>query len=201
MARISKEQKQFKQPTKDIIFCEDTKSSAIYIDLMKQKFRKSIEIKACNGGSPLEDIRLAINIIKNERSPEYNNKFCIFDLDIIKSQQNELEECKKLAKANNIKLILCDPDFEYYTLLHFKEYTGNDKNTIKKEVLEYCNKQNLRGVKNSDKLYKKLVEDECEKLTNNKELNDTAFERNKKIYKLGHNKTNFYELIEFIKKR
>ena len=122
----------------NIIFCEDEKSSKMYLELLRQIYGKTnFRIEKCKtGGDYVNMINSSIKEIKRieiNENVEFTNKYIVVDLDKScedKTQKKKLEEFEKIEKKNNIEIIYCDPNFELYLLLHFELCCPNDTKTI-----------------------------------------------------------------------
>lgn len=77
------------------------------------------------GTDPVKIVTNTAKMAKREKI-SYNHgdmAISIFDLDLDRAKKSQLEEAKKIAKQNNIKIITSNPCFEVWYLEHF-EYTS-----------------------------------------------------------------------------
>lgn len=188
----------------NIIFCEDEKSSKMYLELLRQIYGKTnFRIEKCKtGGGYVNMINSSIKEIKRIETNEnvkFTNKYIVVDLDKScedKTQKKKLEEFKKIAKDNNIKVIYCDPNFEIYLLLHFECCCLENKDIINRKLIGYINKEFSKNITKIDDIKKDLSI--FRKICNDKNIINYAIQNNKNIFKNNNNRTNFYQLIETI---
>jgi len=116
-----------------LIVCEDAKASPDYfrklcLKLSIKTARVEVRGKEC-GSDPksvvdyANDIREKANT--NSGSDGYDETFCVIDID--KHSKKKLNDAKQKARDNDIKLIISNPCFEYWYVLHFKK-TGSAYN-------------------------------------------------------------------------
>jgi len=110
-----------------LIVCEGTKTEPQYFNAMKSKLHLiSLVVagKHCKS-EPDKIIKHAIELKKKaSESPDtkYEHVWCILDVEA-PNPHASLEKAISTAKANDIKLALSNPCFEYWYILHF-EKTG-----------------------------------------------------------------------------
>ena len=82
--------------------------------------------------------KLIVYANQNEiKTDEDNNKiYCIFDTDTSKEKNKQINEAMKIAKKNNIEIILSNPCFEDWLLCHFQYST---KELSNKEIINELN--------------------------------------------------------------
>ena len=173
---------------KVIIYTEDSKSSYTYLSELNKAKRSKFIIspihKQC-GGNPkklideaLKDYTSKIELIGADNIA----KCCVvFDLDINIAIEN-YQIAKNKAEKDNIEVYVFDPNFEYYHINHFKKCYKN----CNKELEKHYNKS-LDKIKSEVRLYTNLAQ--------NNVLMQNAI-NNCKVNK--DNRTNFYELMEFL---
>lgn len=192
---------------KYIIFCEDKKSSKIYLEELRRinNVNRKFDIKHVKtDGDYINMIKSIIKDVKNIK----NNKnisdfiekvFFVVDLDVSKqneTQSNKFKEMQKSAENNNINLIICDPNFELYLLLHFEKCCPSDNKEINKKLIKYIKEEykkeivNVDNIKNNLQIFKKICE--------NKNMIKKTIINNKELYNSNNNQTNFYKIIELI---
>ena len=97
------------------------KTETTYFSEFNSLFAEVIIVFA-NGNStdPVKIVQDAINTAKNRGidHDEGDKMFAVFDTDFSKTKQ--IEEARTLAQKNNIELILSNPCFEIWILLHFR---------------------------------------------------------------------------------
>ena len=78
-------------------------------------------------------------MLRNNINLEDHQAYCFIDLDDEKHKDVEIKEALKLAEKTNIHLVLSNPCFEYWFLLHFKNFFANiNSSELEKELLKYC---------------------------------------------------------------
>lgn len=98
--------------------------------------KKSYSIIFAKGNytDPLNLVKMLVKEIKTLGLNLKNGDeaYCIFDTDIDPSKNDIINEAKKLANSNNIKVITSTPSIELWFLLHYKYTTAsmNNKNVI-----------------------------------------------------------------------
>lgn len=110
-----------------LIVCEGQKTERNYFQCLKESLNLisvSIEILPSPHSTPLQVISYAEQ--KAKESNEYDEIYCVFDRD------THSDFDKALSKARNIKLenstfevIVSDPCFEFWILLHFTQTAQN----------------------------------------------------------------------------
>lgn len=190
----------------NIIFCEDEKSSKMYLELLRQIYGKTnFRIEKCKtGGGYVNMINSSIKEIKRIETNEnigLTNKYIVVDLDVAHRDENQkeiLEKFEKIAKENDIKIIYFDPNFESYLLLHFECHCQENTKNINQKLIKHINekfKKNISridDIKNDSSIYKKIC--------SNYNMVKNAINNNKNIAKNNESKMNFYELVELIVK-
>jgi hypothetical protein len=111
-----------------LIVCEDSKSSYLY---WKKFCRKhcvsSVYVEICGpecGSAPINVIDYAIkqrdSVPTSPVRDDYDDVFCVIDVD----RHTTLAQAIDKANTNNLRVILSNPCFEYWYILHFKR-TGS----------------------------------------------------------------------------
>jgi hypothetical protein len=143
----------FKEPHKSIlIVAEGIKTEPIYFNSLKKKLRLpmiNVEVVPA-GAAPITVVDEAISL-RNDRkkiakkSPTqvpYDIVYCVVDVEAPKA--DSLPKAVDKAKANNLEIILSNPCFEYWYLLHFRKTsspfnTSQDvKSALRHEHPAYC---------------------------------------------------------------
>ena len=103
-----------------LIVCEGEKTEKFYFDsLIKFKKLSSVNIKVTpgKGSDPVSVIETALEKAeKQKKCLPFDRIYCVIDRDEHKNFDNAI----KMAKDNNIDLIISYPSFEYWYLCHFK---------------------------------------------------------------------------------
>lgn len=114
-----------------LIVCEGEQTEPLYFESLKKvEGLTSADIKVVYGkhSDPINVINKAID--EQEKQKHYlpfDKVYCVIDGDV----SANLNEAKKLAKQNNIQLIISYPCMEYWYICHFNPYhspiiaTGN----------------------------------------------------------------------------
>ncbi len=117
--------------------------------------------------------------------------YCIFDTDVDPSKNDIINEAKKLANSNNIKVITSTPSIELWFLLHYKYTTAsmNNKNVIenlKKYYPDYEKNINIYpDIKDKTRVViKRAKELESFQLSNGKVIGNVETNPNTEIYKI-----------------
>lgn len=99
---------------KVLVYCEDTHSSLLYLRKAAQAFRASADVKVAHSGYT-DPLGIVTSAIKSKA--KYDHVYCVFDRD---SHEN-FNAATALAREhkNNITLIISNPCFEYWYILHF----------------------------------------------------------------------------------
>lgn len=190
-----------------IVFCEDEKSSKMYLEELYKQYRNqesvfSFEKCPINGDyiNMIESSLLKIEKNEKEIKPnKYKNKYIVVDLDRSRENSVQMEKLRKfenIAEKNGVNIVYCDPNFEMYLLLHFEFCCPENVKTINQKLMNYINKTfnknilRVDDIKKDISIFKKICSD-MGKVKN-------AINNNKSINKNNNNKMNFYELVELI---
>lgn len=201
---IQKGRSQNKRRKKNIILIgvegKNKTEKNYFTDLSKNR-NKNYVVHYAKGNytDPCGIVNSIIHSIKQEELDFENGDyaFCIFDTDVNKNKQKEIDIAIKMAKDNNIEIIMSNPCFEVWFLQHFrystKSYLTNE------EVLKELNKH----IPNYDKSksYFDLLKDKLDvALTNSKKL-DAYYENSKSNQdSLSKNpSTDVYKIVELFK--
>lgn len=106
-----------------LIVCEDSKSSCDYFE----KFRKelnlsSVHVEVCGkecGSAPISVVDYAKQKKQSQTSTirdDYDEIFCVIDVD----DRATLADVIQKARDNDLELIISNPCFEYWYILHFE---------------------------------------------------------------------------------
>jgi hypothetical protein len=137
-SRTSKELKRkqaFKTPNRlGLIVCEGSRTEPDYFKALIHKFLLpgiSVHVMSSDDSEPINVVELAIAKKKKGVAPglPYSQIWCVTDVEV--PPHRTLGEAKdKAASVNNLELILTNPSFEYWFLLHFaKVVTPFQSNT------------------------------------------------------------------------
>lgn len=113
-----------------LIVCEDEKSSPDYFKKLTRKLElKPVNVEIC-GKECGSDPKSVVNYAQQRKNDAVNSPvrdsydvvFCVVDVD--KHKPDSLNAAIQKARDNDIKLIISNPCFEYWYILHF-EKTGS----------------------------------------------------------------------------
>ena len=109
-----------------------------------------IKFSKGNSTDPVGIVNDLIKFIDTETEREENDKYyAVFDTDVNKSSQNQIDEAKKIAKENGVEIITSTPTFEFWYILHFlyttKTYNSNEDviEDLLNKVEQYAKNMNL----------------------------------------------------------
>lgn len=141
----------FRDPKKRfLIVCEGKNTEPQYLRGFAGRFRNAlVEIEIANqaGLDPKSLVEIAKELKKRSEEEakksddpflEFDAGWCVCDVD----DHSTLDDARQMARDNGIYLIVSNPCFELWLLLHFQDYekpTARDKfpNLIKKHLQKY----------------------------------------------------------------
>lgn len=107
-----------------LIVCEDSKSSPDYFKKFRSKLRlTSVDVEICGkecGNAPISVVDYAKEKkLKIDTSPirDYDEIFCVVDVD----DHPSLGDAIQKARDNDLEIIISNPCFEYWYILHFEK--------------------------------------------------------------------------------
>ena len=121
-----------------LIVCEGEKTEPYYFrDLMRMEKLSSVNISVIsgNGSDPVSVVDTAIE--KREQQAKYlpfDAIYCVIDRD----KHPNFNQAIDKAKANNIKIIVSYPSFEYWYICHFNLYRAPILETGNKSAGDNC---------------------------------------------------------------
>jgi len=142
-----------KEPHKSIlIVCEGSKTEPIYFNSLKSKLRLAmvnVEIVG-EGAAPITVVDHAIELRaerkrvakKSLTKAAYDVVYCVIDVEAPKAES--LSRAANKARDNKLEVILSNPCFEYWYILHFRKTgapfnTSQDaKSALRQEHPAYC---------------------------------------------------------------
>ena len=161
-----KRREAFREPRKSIlIVCEGSKTEPLYFNLLQKKLRlkmADVEI-AHKDPAPITVINHAIKL-RNKRKDsandesnltkvKYDEVYCVMDID----KHESLTKAINKAKDHKLKIILSNPCFEYWYILHFIKTSSpfhSSRNVIS-EVKKYHTKYSKGDVTIFDVIFNK----------------------------------------------
>ena len=122
-----------------IIGCEGkNKTEEIYFKNFNSR-KCIIKFSKGNSTDPVGIVRNLIKFIDTEIGREDNDKYyAVFDTDVNKGLQIQIDKAKKLAVKNGVEIITSTPTFEFWYILHFLYTTKiyNSSEVVVKDVLD-----------------------------------------------------------------
>lgn len=195
--------------SKQIIFCEDSKSLRIYLQELRKNYKdrhENIDFMIENpptSGDYIEMIKSSIKKIKQleeERYIKFEKKYLVVDID--KSKENEIQKTKfqemnTIANKNDIIPIYCDPNFELYLLLHFENCCLQNSREIDNKLIKHINKLYNKSIKKIDEI--KSDNNIFKQICFNEEIIIQAIKHSEYNKSHNDNKTSLQDIIkEFI---
>ncbi len=126
-----KRREAFKEPRKSIlIVCEGEKTEPIYFNALKDRLRMAmvdVEIVG-EGAAPITVVNSAIELREERKQiaskslikTEYEIIYCVIDVEAPQPHGSLIDAVIK-AKDNKLEIILSNPCFEYWYILHFRK--------------------------------------------------------------------------------
>jgi hypothetical protein len=163
-----------------VIFCEGEASEPDYINGLKRlpNIRGNTAIKieiAAKQGVPLTLVKLAIVQLADD---EVDECWCVFDIEWPQNHPN-LIQAIALAKDHGIRLVVSNPSFEVWLILHFENHTAfittNDAERKSRQL------DGRSGKRIDAELYlprRGVASERAEQLARRHEGNGTFFPRN-----------------------
>lgn len=103
-----------------------------------------------NSTDPVGIVNDLVKFIDTETGREENDKYyAVFDTDVNKNLQSQIDEAKRIANENGVEIITSTPTFEFWYILHFlyttKTYSSSEDviEDLLNEVEQYEKKMNL----------------------------------------------------------
>ncbi|MCJ7773292.1 MAG: RloB family protein, partial [Desulfobacterales bacterium] len=148
-----KRRKGLKEPRKSIlIVSEGSKTEPIYFNSLKSKLRLAmvdVEIVG-EGAAPITVVDHAIELRaerkrvakKSPTKAAYDIVYCVIDVEAPKAES--LSRAVNKAEGNKLEVILSNPCFEYWYILHFRKTSApfntsqDTKSALRREHCAYC---------------------------------------------------------------
>lgn len=187
-----------------LIVCEGDKTEPLYFKNLCQVEKLSsvnISVISGDGSDPLSVVNTAIE--KREEQRKYlafDSVYCVIDRD----EHTNFDQANNKAKANDIRLIVSYPSFEYWYICHFAFSRSPIEKTGRKSAGENCMsvldkhwKKHFGQAysKNLDNLYRQLL-DKLEKAIINARKGFLQAEKEKNF----NPSTQVYELVDKLRK-
>ena len=185
-----------------VIGCEgNNKTEEIYFKNYNSK-KCMIRFSKGNCTDPVGIVDDLVKFINNEIGREENDKYyAVFDTDVNKGIQSQIDEAKNIAKKNGVEIITSTPSFEIWFRLHFgfttKLYNSSDDviDDLDGKIDEYKKSKNIYhiiadktedAIKNAKRLEKYHIDlgqaldtDECNPYTATYKVVEELIDRNK----------------------
>lgn len=149
---------------------------------------------------PIGIVNDLINFIDNEIGRVENDKYyAVFDTDLNKNIQSQIEEAKRIAIEKGVEIITSTPTFEFWYILHYgyttKSYISSDdvQDDIKTKIKDYSKSMNV---------YPLLVEKTEEAISNSKKVEKYHLELGQALDNENCNPyTSVYKVVEELNRR
>lgn len=133
-----------------VIACEGkNKTEEIYFRNYNSR-KCIIKFSSGNNTDPIGIVTDLVKFIKKEIEQEVGDKYyAVFDTDVNKNLQIQIDEAKRIAEKNNIEIITSTPTFEFWYLLHLyyttKVYNSSEQviEELKGQIKEYTKNMNI----------------------------------------------------------
>ena len=124
-----KRRQSFKAPNKaELIVCEGSATEPQYFNALRRKLRLhaiQIDVVSTDKSEPIDVVEYAISKKKDgaKEGLPYSKVWCVIDVEI--PPHKTLDKAwEKAATESDFELILSNPFFEYWLLLHFEKITA-----------------------------------------------------------------------------
>jgi len=182
-----------------LIVCEAEKTEPIYFSHLVTKLDLgSVNVKILRKprSNPLKIVEFALDTQENTSTSstrtEYDKIWCVLDVESSVANKN-LQDAIELAKSKRINIILSNPCFEYWYILHFERISPKMKNC--KDAIRMLDRYIKDYRKNDAGIFNKVSKKTMEAIENSKSvfnncLGNTVIECNPS--------TNVHELVEYL---
>ncbi len=189
-----------------LIVCEGEKTEPSYFNALKGELRLSsvdveVEGKEC-GSAPISVVNRAI-AMKNRRAEIaatsttknlYDEIWCVIDVEC--PPHKTLDNAWIKARGNQLKVVLSNPGFEYWYLLHFEKTSalmyGNDK------VIERLKNHLPNYQKNDPDVFSKIYQKTDTAISNAKSV--IAEKHYEEDLRTCNPSTDVHRLVEYVRK-
>jgi len=135
-----------------LIVCEGSKTEPKYFAGVLAKWKlQSVDVVPARGSAPttiVEDAasrkkQRAVDASRSDFVAEYDEVWCVFDVD----EHAKLKTAIATAAANEIRVALTNPCFEFWLLLHFVRFgtTTQTRQQVQRELRRYIPKYEKGG--------------------------------------------------------
>lgn len=178
-----------------LIYCEDTKSSADYLNCFPIDEQR-VEVKVVGTGMNTDSlVKAAIEAKEKARKGGlfYSQVWCVFDRDNFPLKNYSI--AFELARANKIELAWTNEAFEFWYLLHF-DYI--DSAISRKDYATKLSQRGIKYKKTDNCFYEKIKDKQNVAIKNAKKLERHWNEAGCKFPERENPSTNVHELVELL---
>ncbi len=123
-AKALKRQKQLLESYDNVlIVCEGEKTEPYYLKALREHFglaQANVKIDPRSDSSPTSVVRYAKTLIKESSASPYDHVYCVIDRDRHADFQKAVDQVNGFKnKDTKLHLIVSNPCFEYWILLHY----------------------------------------------------------------------------------
>jgi hypothetical protein len=121
-----------------LVVCEGEVTEREYVEYLRRTERIPINLTIRAGGTTKTLVETAVRLqkeAKTSRDPNdhFDQVWCVFDVD----QHPKIDDAKQQANAHGIHLVISNPCFDLWILLHFEDLR---KHTHRHKVQSACRK-------------------------------------------------------------
>ena len=111
-----------------LVVCEGEVTEKEYLSYLRQAERIPVELRIVAGGTPKTLIEKAVQL---RHDGHFDQVWCVFDID----EHPKIADAKQQARDNGIDLIVSNPCFDLWILLHYQELR---RHTHRHKVQSLC---------------------------------------------------------------
>lgn len=153
-----------------------------------------IQCYVSNTTDPVGLVNDLIKLKKNELLEPDDTICCVFDADTEPYKEKQIQEAAKLANTNKIELIISNPSFEIWFLLHFIYTTKYyDNKSLIDDLKAY-----VPNYKKSGSIFNDIKVDTEKAIINAKRLDERHNQQNKTKYLDRNPSTDVWKLVSWI---
>ncbi len=178
-----------------VIACEGkNKTEEIYFRNYNSR-KCIIRFSKGNSTDPVGIVTDLIKFIDTEIGREEKDKYyAVFDTDVNKGIQSQIDKAKLIAEKNGVEIINSTPTFEFWYMLHFG-YTTKIYNSSEEVITDLLNK--IDGYTKSMNIYPILKEKTKEAVNNAKKVEKHHLELGQALHNENCNPyTGAYKIVE-----
>jgi hypothetical protein len=187
-----------------LIVCEGKKTEPIYFNLLQKKLRMKLTdvevvhrnpapISVVNHAIKLKKERAIVAGQKDSSKVEYEKVYCVMDVDKHESLLRAIDK----AGANEMEVVLSNPCFEYWYILHFIK-TGksfHDGGEVVSELKKYYNAY----TKSDEAIFGIIYPQTAKAIRCAKQVLREQHQNSKDLTKCNP-ATHVYKVVEFLRK-